>query len=165
MAVQNAKRIYLHGKVTCEMAVWQCVMTTLCSAVSLNPCTASKLPAAGSTIGQGRVHLAPLKAAVRSSNSRQKVDKKGMLPGTANDTLLAKQQEFTDRVATLKYSSDLAEFIEDVDLWLRSPSVCNRVSPKKIDGAWRLILNDTPFVMTEGERISLAYGIRAFTFR
>ena len=88
-----------------------------------------------------------------------------MLPGTATDTLLAKQKEFTDRVATLKHSADLAEFIEDVGLWLHSPDVCNRVSPQKVDGAWRLILSEAPFVMTDGEKISLAYGIRAFTFR
>jgi hypothetical protein len=88
-----------------------------------------------------------------------------MLSGTATDVLLTKQKEFTDRVATLKHSADLADFIEEVDLWLHSPDVCNRVSPKNIDGAWRLMLNDAPFVMTDGEKISLAYGIRAFTFR
>jgi hypothetical protein len=88
-----------------------------------------------------------------------------MLAGTAHDILLAKQKEFTDRVATLKHSTDLAEFIEEVDLWLHSPDVCNRVSPTKVDGAWRLMLNDAPFVLTDGEKMSLAYGIRAFTFR
>ena len=88
-----------------------------------------------------------------------------MVPGTVTDTLLAKQKEFADRVVTLKHSADLAEFIEDVDLWLHSPDVCNRVSPKKVDGAWRLMLNEAPFVMTDGEKIFLAYGIKAFTFR
>jgi hypothetical protein len=57
-----------------------------------------------------------------------------MLPCAATDTLLAKQKEFTDRVATLKHSVDLAAFIEDIDAWLGSPGVCNCVSPKKLDG-------------------------------
>jgi hypothetical protein len=89
----------------------------------------------------------------------------GMLPCAPGDTLLAEQKQFIDRVATLKHSVDLAAFIDDIDVWLGSPSVCRCISPKKLDGAWRLMLNDAPFVLTDGEKTSLAFGIRAFTFR
>jgi hypothetical protein len=97
--------------------------------------------------------------------SRSEADISGMLPCAPTDTLLPEQKEFADRVATLKTADDLAAFMNDVDVWLHTPGVSNCISPKTLDGAWRLLLESAPFEMTDDEKNALASGIRAFTFR
>jgi hypothetical protein len=87
-----------------------------------------------------------------------------MTQSVSKDTLLATQAAFVARIPTIKNADDLSAFIKDVDVWLHSSGVSNRVVPKAVDGAWRLRTNDAPFDVTEGEQYSLACGIRAFTF-
>jgi hypothetical protein len=78
---------------------------------------------------------------------------------------LAKPKEFAasgDAEALGRFG---ATFIEDLDVWPGSFSVCRCVSPKKLYGHGGLMREDPPFVLTDGEKISMAFGIRAFTFR
>ncbi len=87
-----------------------------------------------------------------------------MTQSIPRDVLLAEQAAFVSRIETIGNADDPSAFIKDVNVWLHSPGVSSRVQPKAVDAAWGMLQEYAPFDFTEGERYSLACGIKAFTF-